>query len=728
MATVIDSISFCNFYNYYGDFDRNVYEFNPGLNVVVADNGAGKSKLFSGFSWILMDKVFDSDRKTSMDVKDSMVKMISDKAKDETGVGEEVKCGVQIVFSDGQFEYKVQKGIWGRRLNKGSATDENNWTCNFDEVEVSKKDKLLLDFKLIYDQEEKKKIIEKLIAPKFRKYALLQGEEVDHILDFNNKQSLKTAIDTLSSISRIEKLIEIAEYLADKGEKDLTKMQKQHAKDQSSFDSLIEERDLLQTRLERKKADLRKYQEELTKAKEEKDRLIGLISNAQARQEIRDQETGVESTLKRINNEHSEYINNLNDNFFDVQAAWLLYNTHEQGNKFVKLREDYLERRKELAIIEEVKSGNTSFFTKLPAGSPDSFSLQKMLDKEECFVCGRKASTNSEAWKHIQSVLHSHTRQPQKKSSRKNDFKELLDKFQLHSQSFHNQIKNIEDNIKTARHKDKKYRDEKNLLQKRKDELKDELLGLLGANETDDKTIINQYGGAERRIQQHEEQIKGAESDIEHCSAALKVKNQEIEDLSDNNINDGYVRREGIMSDILIMANNTKERFFDDIIAKLERKANEYFKELTKDNAVDGGIIRIIRHPGDTFSLEIRDKEDNKIYGLSEGFQRMKKLAVIMAIISSSERGRMDYPLIADAPLSAFGKAFVRGFFDKVPEVFQQSIVMVKDLYDKDSENHLNDVGNTVLNKIKANGGSLHINEINESKSQLERQTSIRRY
>jgi DNA sulfur modification protein DndD len=129
----------------------------------------------------------------------------------------------------------------------------------------------------------------------------------------------------------------------------------------------------------------------------------------------------------------------------------------------------------------------------------------------------------------------------------------------------------------------------------------------------------------------------------------------------------------------------------------------------------------------DTFSMDICDHLDNKIYGLSEGFQRMKKLAVITAIISTKEHGQMEYPLIADAPLSSFGKEFIKGFFNNVPEVFKQSIVMVKDLYDQSSANLLNDIGNEVLERIRITSGSLHVNQVNKL-PQVSRETIIKRY
>ena len=44
MGTIIKSIAFENFYNYYGSFEDNTYEFTEGINIINADNNLGKSK------------------------------------------------------------------------------------------------------------------------------------------------------------------------------------------------------------------------------------------------------------------------------------------------------------------------------------------------------------------------------------------------------------------------------------------------------------------------------------------------------------------------------------------------------------------------------------------------------------------------------------------------------------------------------------------------------------
>lgn len=95
MGTIIKSIAFKNFYNYYGGFEDNTYEFTEGINIINADNNLGKSKFYNGFLWVLKDEVYDSDEKRIMGVKDSYTRMLSKKASKE---GNSAVMGVRIIL------------------------------------------------------------------------------------------------------------------------------------------------------------------------------------------------------------------------------------------------------------------------------------------------------------------------------------------------------------------------------------------------------------------------------------------------------------------------------------------------------------------------------------------------------------------------------------------------------------------------------------------------------
>jgi len=158
------------------------------------------------------------------------------------------------------------------------------------------------------------------------------------------------------------------------------------------------------------------------------------------------------------------------------------------------------------------------------------------------------------------------------------------------------------------------------------------------------------------------------------------------------------------------------------MLNRLEQFSNQHFINLVKYNELSGGILKFKQTLSDTIELDVVDENNNIISGSSEGFQRMKKLAVVMAIISAKGSG-FNYPLFADAPLSTFGKGFIKSFFEEIPNVFPQSIILINNIYDAESDNKLDEIGNYLL-KNDSNVSTIYLNEV-EDVPQIERRTII---
>ena len=75
---IIEKIELENFMCYAG---KNSMVFTEGINVIIGDNGYGKSKLYDAFYWVMYDQVYISEKKEFQNTKMVKSKIISDKAK-----------------------------------------------------------------------------------------------------------------------------------------------------------------------------------------------------------------------------------------------------------------------------------------------------------------------------------------------------------------------------------------------------------------------------------------------------------------------------------------------------------------------------------------------------------------------------------------------------------------------------------------------------------------------
>ena len=153
--------------------------------------------------------------------------------------------------------------------------------------------------------------------------------------------------------------------------------------------------------------------------------------------------------------------------------------------------------------------------------------------------------------------------------------------------------------------------------------------------------------------------------------------------------------------------------------------------QLTEGNQSSGGKL-VFKKEHDVVNVSIRDVNNGVITGLGTGFQRMKQLAIVMAIISSKigNEKKFDYPFISDAPFSEFGENFISNFFRVAPGVFSQSIIMIKELYDPKAKDLLTPFGRRVLENMKNDNlpGTFYVNVIEEKADTTGLVTSHQRY
>lgn len=696
MATVIKSVSFQNFYNYFGEFDDNTYFFKEGINIVNADNNMGKSKFFNGILWILKDIVVDSDRRNKEVLAESSFhKMASGKAMN---LGDDFDMGVKIVFINNGDKYSVSKVV---QFNKDGLKWKTNELLDIIET-INNRDIPVLD---LY---EKKQVIKKIIPTELMNYALLQGESMETLVDLSSHNGLLSTIEVLAGINNLIDASEISKDLSNKSKRLFTNKQREFNSSNNRVSALIEEKEKLESRIEKIKSQVEVFKAELTGAKDKKDSLEAYLVNVEKRVKYREIMNTFDNDIKSLVKQKNDSEKNITKMIFSENSAWLLIGLQ---NEYIQFDKNRINLSGEISAQKVMNNP----FTKLPVNSPDTISLKRMIDTCFCEVCGRSADKGSKPWKHMKNIYD----RPDINTN-KNNFLSFYGEIQNSVSSFSHIIPKISEDI--GKYKDEIDKLESLILRKSEERniAQSEFLNVGGSesnSNNEDSKMINDFTLATNTIESKERELKNAERSIKDFETRLEQIEKEILEKGSNDEIGEFQKFKDIMEGVEVVFNNTKERIVDEILQNLEINANQKYNELTYGNLSSGGKLSFNKQDDGTVQVSIKDIQNGELTGLGTGFQRMKQLSIIMAIISSKiGHKRFDYPFISDAPFSEFGDNFINNFFKIAPKVFTQSIILIKELYDPNSDKYLNELGFRILDKMK-NGeipGTFYVNIIKE--------------
>lgn len=698
MATIINSVAFENFYNYYGNYEHNEYKFKLGINIVNADNNMGKSKFYNGFMWLLRDQVYDSDIKAFADANESLFKMASGKAKVEDN---EFKVGFRVIFTNGGIKYTIEKYALFSRKNGELIHEESRLDIM---KTINNADTPVLD------KDEQMNIINKVFIPlAMRNYALLQGESMDRLVDLSSKKALADTIDTLAGISILKGICDISKKMAQKAYALFQLQDSENSKFDSERKRDIDKRNQLVANIDRTLTEIENAKDELNAAKRRKEVLDAFISNSSKRIEIRSK---LDTICIQIDNQKKsidKIETSITKRIFDEENPWLLMGLEDELDTFDAKREKHIG---DLAQM----NNDGALVIMLPEGSPDSSSLERMLKNEVCEVCGQPAAKHSQAWEHIKLILD----RPKKVSTNRNDFGHFYGTLQKSASSYSRSMPQIEAKIEAIKDKLDEEKECLEELEEKREEIFTELNNAGGNADNsafNDKAIIKDYDVVNTTIANKEREISEKQRMVATWKNSLDVINQKLSSYKKDISVQKYEDFADLMKKINDIIVKTKDNIYDRTITALAKEANEKYVALTTGNQSSGGKLFFERNH-DVVNVSIRDVQNGEITGLGTGFQRMKQLAIVMAIISSKigNEKKFDYPFISDAPFSEFGENFINNFFRVAPGVFSQSIILIKELYDPKTKDLLTPFGKRILEDMKSGKlpGTFYVNIIEE--------------
>ena len=682
---ILQSIELNNFMCYTG---QNKFDFTEGINVIIGDNGYGKSKLFDAFYWVMYNECYDTSKKKFQKTNLLKSSIISDNAIFEAEEGI-VSASVIITFNN------IDKGnIYILERRYSVKKNDNKIIEDQDSEEIIwHKEFSYLNAREIKDNDQIKDIKRSILPDNIKPYMWFQGEQIESIIDFNKNDTLTLAINVLSNITRFDNIISVAEALKESSTKEFNKKQRDLSGDKGKSEGLELDRQFLLDRIKALEIQDIQIHDNLATAEEKSETLLNKLSDAQKIREIEVKRKSIEKNLLEVQEEFNEEQIAIHKRLFSNK--WVLKGTEglfeEYGRLYTQFEHKKLQNEaniqarldSENAIVKELQ-------TRLPIDVPEPIHVEYMLKIERCLVCDREAPKDSEAWLKMKELLdrsQMKIKTLEEEETNIHNFSADLKKLYQNGLGLSHNIKNIDDDIASTFRRIRKLDKRRKSLSSDLDKIESELNSLIvdtSLNINQATNLLNEYAAQNEIAKRTIKEVDSNANILSKRKDELAKIESDLSKLVVGEIPAYLIEKTKVLDEFFQVAHSTRKRVFNKLVQILEEEANKHYLQMTQGNLSSRGIIRLKElSNGKNYMPELVDEKGNVLLQLNTGNIILIKLATIMAIISARQSSRDTdlYTLITDAPMSVFGEDYTIGFCKTVSNVYRQSIIMSKEFY-----------------------------------------------
>ena len=663
--------------NYLCYYDNNTFELSEGLNIILGENGEGKTKFFESIDWL-----FNGENR-ELDL------LVSAKKLDETEIGESFRVRVSITVEQFGEKNTITRSFLAQKEKPNECTSSSFMIEGITENNLGER-----------NQVDGQVLLDRIFPFQIRKYSMFKGEAELNI--FDNDDALANLINLFSEAKHYEKYSEKGAFLREKAEKAVEDSSKSDKKNEALYKKLESEI----THLEKEKA---KYQVHLNVTEEEIRKIEGNLQIAEAHVSNADALDILNKRIKEIEEKINRLTSSIDENYttslFDEN--WILVNFEPLHKEFAeKVAEQSKHRRqlqsefdKQIGIKEGERKAKAELLNNavpLPIGVPSKSHMEEMLKDQICKVCNREAKKGSEAYQFMTERLAVYLKS-QMVEETEPEIDAPLFKF-----NYTNRLDNLsishEDNLKNLRLIRNKITELFEFNTDRKKEI-EELNELLEAEKSERERILgNSSVGAEKlgdilknyNAWQHD--LKNRNRDqidystiLESLEYELRAKKEEKDKIDTNSANAFLIKTRNILRDIETIFIDTKEKKFDEFIGKLQTKSNDFFKTINVD-AFTGTIAFTKRKKMNKTIVQVELQEDGRtFYKPNQSLLTSMHISILFAISKlASEIKEENFPMIFDAPTSSFGENKTTQFLNLIYETDNQKILLIKDFLHAD--------------------------------------------
>lgn len=676
---IIKNITIENFQSYY---ESQTLEFSKGLNLIVGNGGKGKSKLFNAFYWVLFGKIYITDigwcstDGLPHNTKFAMQRheFINRKALFETSINDFIRTSVHIELEDDNgMMYEIERSVTARRIENEDWLSANAWEVSNNQLKVSHDSNTGTKVKTDIMATD---TINSLFPEGIRNYIWFQGESLDSLINFRNRETLKSAVKHISYFPYYEKLSDIITKSKVKIEKIESTKIRDNNKNNQSIKGLLSTIDTLRFKIDREQENKEKLEHNINIIQialtEDEGKMSGLASFTKLVNEYNKCEQDIKDKMNELT---------IIDDFQRKQVPnlWVLRGI----TPMIELSKD---------IIKNHTEEQNTVPEKKYLDNPGRSKLEEILRDKQCYVCGSDTSEGTDAhdW-----ILHRLKEQEEylieMEDYRNNlEFNKQFERFIGSIQDYPNSLKISLDSVE-KQYADSEESIEKLQVQKRQllekkrklDEQIEEIKKKYGVNPLKEAeqgdTIATTIRVSRSNLEREQRKLTASNEAIVQYKTELKSVEKELEKAA--NKTGGISVNETEWKNISIfledICKRVQENARKDLLHKIESRANEFYQKFTEHDNGYKGEVKI----GNDYSIEFDA-------GLNTSHEDRKKMSIINAMLSlNQEAVGTYYPFISDAPTSSFDFETTHKYLLGIKDIFGQSIIMTKDV-DVDSDSY----------------------------------------
>lgn len=666
---IIKKISIENYLCYSGIKE---FELSDGLNIILGENGEGKTKFFEAVDWL-----FNGNN-------NNLGSLVSAKTLDETEIGEDFR--VKVSFTVEQYDEKkiIAKSFTVKKTAENECSTANYMLEGIEEKKSGER-----------EQVDGANLLDRIFPFQIRKYSMFKGESELNI--FDNEDALINLINLFSDAKHYDKYSEKGAFLRDKAEKAVEDSTKLDKKNEALYKSLESEIVYLENEKHKYQVHLNSTVDEIKKIEGNLQSAESHVNNADTLETINNRIKGFEEKIAEANRRIDE---NYTTSLFDEK--WIVVNFEPIHKEFAeKVKQLSLDRRKQQSEFDKqqgIKEGERKAKAELlnnavplPDNIPSKVIMEEMLHDKICKVCNREAPEGSEAYNfmfdRLQAYLQSQSKDEEEKINDEPLFKEDYTKRLLNlSVSHEDNLKNLR-KIRTTikdlfefnadRKKDIELLNEQ--LEKEKTE-REKVLGDSSIAVEKLANVLKNYNSWQRDLKQKGKEQNDFEAKLREIEVQLKAKKDEKDKIDLSSANSFLIKTRSILRDIETIFKDTKGKKFDEFIEQLETKSNNIFKEINVD-AFTGTIVFEKRNKNNKTVVDIELQEDGRtFYKPNQSLLTSMHISILFAISElATEIQEEKFPMIFDAPTSSFGENKTEQFLNLVYNTGNQKILLIKD-------------------------------------------------